>query len=80
MNDLTKNIRSAARRGDVDLTEVRTASDIHIARRFCPIFRESTRNIGDDAILMAIETVLRDGERKFRSGVGLWLTDREMGR
>ena len=78
MNQLTRNILSAAKRGAVDLTQIKTGEDIALAYRFAGgQFREAIRGESDKDILAAIAKIVARGPRKFRSGVGLWLTDAE---
>lgn len=74
---LTSIIRHAARYGRVNVAEVNSTQDMHTAKRFSAYFHAAVAGLEDESVMRAIKAVQADGVRTFRSGCGMWLTDKE---
>lgn len=75
--ELTRIILDIAKRGHIDVAAITSNEDLVWARKFSSYFREAVRGVSDDAALRAVKAVAAKGARKFRSGCGQWLTDKE---
>jgi len=76
-SELIRIITDIAKRGHINTSEVQSASDVGITRKFSSYFRAAIEGVSDEAALKAVKAVAAKGKRTLRKGVGLWLTDKE---
>lgn len=76
---IARQINEVAKRGGIDVFEIKNANDVEIAVRFCHRFKETIRDYPKSEVMAAIEQAKKAGPRKFYRGIGLWLTAKEWG-
>ena len=66
--ELIRIITDTAKRGHINTSEVQSASDVGITRKFSSYFRAAIEGVSDEAALKAVKAVAAKGKRTLRKG------------
>lgn len=75
--ELERCISHAARVGAINLDEIDSPATAQFAAKWSSHYRAVVEGLDEDVVWEAIQKAKARGKRTFRSGCGLWLTDKE---
>jgi hypothetical protein len=75
--ELERIISHAAKVGAIDLEAISSQELVRFAKKWSSHFNAAVEGLDDALVWEAVLKAKQRGRRTFRSGCGLWLTDKE---